>query len=50
MADLETECAQSLDVNDTDADLMEVLARYLALARKPVEVHLMAPLIPREVL
>ena len=47
--DLETERAQSLDCHGTDADLIDVLGRYLALARKPIEAKVMAPLILREI-
>lgn len=43
------ECARSLDADVTDAALIDVVGRYLALARDPVEAKVVAPLVLKEI-
>jgi len=46
--ELEKEQVQSMQVHETDTELLGTLARYLALAERPLEAPVLAPLILKE--
>lgn len=48
-AEIEEEQNQSLKVGDTDAALLDAIARLFALVDRPVEAKVMAPLLKREI-
>ena len=48
-ADLNAAQALSLDAGETDQELIQAMGRLFRLAGRPTEVHVLAPLVRREI-